>query len=219
MMNNALPVADWYVDFVSPYVHLQAEMLAREPLPVQLRCRPVLFAGLLEHWGHKGPAEIPSKRTFTYRNAVWRGARMGLTLQPPPYHPFNPLPLLRLAVALAADFDTVLRLSRFVWRDGQVADEREAWTGLLAELGAPDADERIATPAVKAALRANGEQAVGRGVFGVPTLVIGDELFWGADATDMARDWLAHASIFQSDVMRRAESLPEGVHRKALGRG
>jgi 2-hydroxychromene-2-carboxylate isomerase len=205
--------ADWYVDFISPYVHLQAEMLAREPLPVRLRVRPVLFAGLLERWGHKGPAEIPGKRTFTFRNVVWRAHRLGLTLRAPPYHPFNPLRLLRLAVVLEADFDTALALSRFVWRDGRAPDDDHAWRELTTALSVADADARIADPEVKARLRENGERAIAQGVFGVPTLVIGGQLFWGADATDMARDWLAGAPVFASEEMQRADTLPEGRHR------
>jgi 2-hydroxychromene-2-carboxylate isomerase len=210
--------ADWYVDFISPYVHLQAEMLARDPLPVRLRVRPLLFAGLLERWRHKGPAEIPGKRIFTFRNVVWRAQRLGLTLRAPPYHPFNPLRLLRLAVALDAEFDTALALSRFVWRDGNAPDDDRAWGELIAALKVPDANARIADPGVKARLRENGERAIAQGVFGVPTLVIGGQLFWGADATDMARDWLAGAPVFASDEMRRADALPEGRHRASRDR-
>jgi 2-hydroxychromene-2-carboxylate isomerase len=204
---------DWYFDFISPYAWLQAESLDRLPPGVALTCKPVLFAGLLEHWGQLGPAEIPPKRTFTYRYIVWRARQLGLHACPPPYHPFNPLPLLRLAIVLGGGRDAMLRLFRFVWSEGKLAENPESWRALVAELGVADADARIAAPEVKAQLRRNGEEAVARGVFGVPTLLIDEMLFWGADAIDMAVDYLRGDPVFGSEQMRRAGSLPEGKAR------
>lgn len=208
-----MPQVDWYFDFISPYAWLQAETLDRLPAGTVLICKPVLFAGLLEHWGQLGPAEIPPKRTFTYRYVVWRAHQLGLPVCPPPYHPFNPLALLRLAIVLGGERRSVLRLFRFVWSEGKVADDPAAWRALIEELGVPDADARVATPEVKEQLRRNGEEAVARGVFGVPALLVDGMLFWGADATDMAADYLRGDPIFASEQMRRAESLPLGRSR------
>jgi 2-hydroxychromene-2-carboxylate isomerase len=204
---------DWYFDFISPYAWLMAEGLHRLPPEAVVNCKPVLFAGLLEHWGQLGPAEIPPKRTFTYRYIVWRARQLGLHASPPPHHPFNPLPLLRLAIVLGGEREAMLRLFRFVWSEGKVADDSQAWQALTTELGVPDADIRIAAPEVKAQLRRNGEEAVARGVFGVPTLLIDEMLFWGADALDMAADYLRGDPVFASDEMRRAGLLPEGKAR------
>jgi 2-hydroxychromene-2-carboxylate isomerase len=204
---------DWYFDFISPYAWLQAETLDRLPSDAVPTCKPVLFAGLLEHWGQLGPAEIPPKRTFTYRYVVWRAHQLGLPVCPPPHHPFNPLPLLRLAIVLGCERQRMLRLFRFVWSEGKVADDPLAWRALIEELGVPDADARIAAPGVKEQLRRNGEEAVARGVFGVPTLLVDGMLFWGADATDMAADYLRGDPVFASEQMRRAESLPQGKAR------
>jgi 2-hydroxychromene-2-carboxylate isomerase len=212
-MNTARQI-DWYFDFISPYAWLQAENLRRLPAEIRVRCKPVLFAGLLEHWGQLGPAEIPAKRVFTYQYIVWKAARLGLQVRMPPVHPFNPLPLLRLAVLLADRRDAMLRLFRFVWSEGKVADDKADWQALIAELNVPDAGARIASPEVKTQLRRNGEEAVSCGVFGVPTLVIDDMLFWGADATDMALDYLTGDPVFASDEMRRAATLPAGQARQ-----
>jgi 2-hydroxychromene-2-carboxylate isomerase len=209
-----VPQVDWYFDFISPYAWLQAETLDRLPQDVMLACKPVLFAGLLEHWGQLGPAEIPPKRTFTYRYVVWRAHQLGLPACPPPSHPFNPLPLLRLAIVLGCERQKMLRLFRFVWSEGKLPDDAPAWRALIEELGVPDADARITAPEVKEQLRRNGEEAVARGVFGVPTLLVGGTLFWGADATDMAAGYLRGDPIFDSEQMRRAESLPPGKARR-----
>jgi 2-hydroxychromene-2-carboxylate isomerase len=203
----------WYFDFISPYAWLQAERFAQLPADVILQCRPVLFAGLLEHWGQLGPAEIGPKRVFTYEYIVWRAAQLGLACKLPPVHPFNPLKLLRLAVLLEADHAQALRLFRFVWSEGHVAEENDAWRALTAELGVPDAEARLGGPEVKERLRRNGEEAIAQGVFGVPTAVIDGRLFWGVDATDMLLDYLRGNAVFRSEEMQRAATLPIGKAR------
>ncbi|HZI83648.1 MAG TPA: DsbA family protein, partial [Casimicrobiaceae bacterium] len=109
-----MPSADWYFDFVSPFSYLQFELLPRFERSLRIRYRPVLFAGLLQAHGHKGPAEIPAKRRFTYRHVVWQARSLGVPLKFPAAHPFNPLPLLRLAIAADCHPEVVRRIFRFV---------------------------------------------------------------------------------------------------------
>jgi 2-hydroxychromene-2-carboxylate isomerase len=208
--------ADWYFDFISPFAYLQSERLASLAPAVRVRYRPILFAGLLEAHGQKGPAEIPAKRVFTYRFVVWQARKLGVPLKFPHEHPFNPLPLLRLAIACDCAPEAVHRIFRFVWRDGRLPDLPIEWAELVQDLGVPDAQARIALPEVKDALRRNTEEAVARGVFGVPTLAIGDALFWGVDATDMAREYAASGSRFADPEYERVANLPEGVQRAAV---
>jgi 2-hydroxychromene-2-carboxylate isomerase len=210
-----MAVADWYFDFVSPFAYLQSERLASLAPAMRIRYRPILFAGLLEAHGQKGPAEIAAKRVFTYRFVVWQARRLGITLKFPHEHPFNPLPLLRLAIACDCSPDAVHRIFRFVWRDGRLPDLPIEWAELVDDLGIADAQARIAAPEVKDALRRNTEEAVARGVFGVPTLAIGDALFWGVDATDMAREYAANGARFVDPEYERVATLPEGVQRRA----
>jgi 2-hydroxychromene-2-carboxylate isomerase len=94
--------ADWYFDVVSPYAYLQLMQFDRLPDDLEVTFKPVLFAGLLGHWEHKGPAEIPAKRRQTYRYCHWLAGKRGLPFRVPPRHPFNPLAILRLTVALGA---------------------------------------------------------------------------------------------------------------------
>ena len=208
-----MPSADWYFDFVSPFSYLQCEQLPTLERSIRIRYRPVLFAGLLAAHGHKGPAEIASKRRFTYRFVVWQAAKLGIALKFPAVHPFNPLALLRLAIVADCEPSAVRRIFRFVWRDGRLGDLPIEWAELISELDIPDAASRIASSEVKDALRKNTDDAIARGVFGVPTLAIGDELFWGVDATAMAADYVAQGCKFTDAEMTRVSSLPAGVER------
>jgi len=84
-------------------------------------------------------------------------------------------------------------------------------------LGVPDADARISTPEVKDELKANTDAAIARGVFGVPTLVMGSELFWGADATAMAADYVAAGCRYDDPEYARVATLPVGATRGEPG--
>jgi 2-hydroxychromene-2-carboxylate isomerase len=207
----AVPI-DWYFDFVSPYSYLQCERL--EPLAGSINPRPLVFAGLLSHWGHKGPAEMPSKRTFIYRQVLWIAGRDDVKLRFPPRHPFNPIRALRLAVALGAGYDVVRTIFRHIWRDGYDVDTEPGFAKLCETLGVADGEARASDPAVKDALKRNGEEAIAAGVFGVPTLAVDGQLFWGYDATDMALEYMRDPAAFLSAEMRRLDALPVGASRK-----
>jgi len=208
-------VADWYFDFVSPFAYLQSERLGSLAPSIRVRMRPVLFAAILDAHGHKGPAEIAAKRVFTYRFVVWQAKRLGIALKFPHEHPFNPLPLLRLAIACDCAPEAVHRIFRFVWRDGRLPDLPIEWAELAQDLGLADAHARIGAPEVKEALRRNTDEAIARGVFGVPTLAIGEHLFWGLDAGEMAREYAAAGGRFTDPEIERVSTLPSGATRAA----
>lgn len=203
---------DCYFDFVSPFSYFAVERLARAH-DVDVSYVPVLFAGLLKHWQHKGPAEIPSKRRFTHRYVQWLAAREGIPFRVPPAHPFNPLAVLRLAIAYDNDAHTVRKIFRCIWQEGRRPDDPDDWRALQERLNITDADNRIAQPAVKERLRRNGERALTLGVFGVPTLVVRGELFWGFDALPFALAYARDPSVLDNDEMRRLRDLPIGATR------
>jgi 2-hydroxychromene-2-carboxylate isomerase len=162
-----------------------------------------------------GPAEITPKRAFTYSQVRWRARRDGIALTIPEAHPFNPLKLLRLAIHLGGSEAIVRRLYEFVWREGHIPENAAAWAALLAELGV--AEEAIARADVKEALRINTETAIAAGVFGVPTIVIRQQLFWGSDATEMARDFLRDPASFTEDAALIAR-VPQAAQRRPPAR-
>lgn len=191
-----------------------SESLDRLPGNVTIRYRPVLFAGLLNHWKNKGPAEIPQKRRFSYRYIQWLAGRDGIPLHFPQAHPFNPLPLLRLSIALGNRPAAVREIFRFVWQQGRIPEERTAWSHLKVALDAPEADELIARSEVKAALRENVDRAIELGVFGVPTLVANGELFWGYDALDFAIHYFNDPAVLNAPEMERLDALPAAATRQ-----
>jgi 2-hydroxychromene-2-carboxylate isomerase len=205
--------AEWYFDFISPFSYLQFEAFGELPRALEITFRPVVFAGILDHLQHKGPAEIPGKRRFTYRHVQWLAKHHGIPLKFPPAHPFNPIRALRLAVALGDRREVIEKIFRFIWRDGRSTDAPTDWEALTAALGAGNADQMIADPRVKDELRANGERAIEHGVFGVPTFVVDGEVFWGFDATGMVIDYLEDPQWFKSGEIARIGDLPAAAQR------
>jgi len=202
----------WFFDFISPFAYFQFVLHNAEFKRRGFILTPVLFAGLLKHWGHKGPAEIGDKRRFTYRFSQWYAISKNISFRMPPTHPFNPLVPLRLAIAAGNDYHSILTIFNFLWRDGRSLDDEESKGELVTSLNLDMAD--LNREDVKIALKENTEQAIESGVFGVPTTVVGRELFWGSDATDMLFDYLNNPEAFDTEEMQRVSDLPYGVHRK-----
>jgi len=203
----------WVFDVISPFAYLAFPALERLPAGVTVEYVPVLFAALLQHFGQLGPAEIAAKRRFTYRFALWRARRLGLPMRMPPAHPFNPLPALRLVIAAGSDRRAVGTVLAAVFRDGRDVSDPAVIGALGAQLGVSEPLTAIGSGAVKQRLRENTDWASSHGIFGVPTLVVGQEAFWGHDAFDMALEYLEHPEAFADPAMLAADSLPVGVTR------
>ncbi|MEM8753232.1 MAG: 2-hydroxychromene-2-carboxylate isomerase, partial [Pseudomonadota bacterium] len=201
-----MPAADWFFDYVSPYPYLQLARFHELPADLVVRPRPLLFAGLLNHWGHLGPAEIPAKKLQTFRLTRHIAERRGLPFAGPPRHPFNPLALLRLTLVAGPTVETVRAIYDHVWGEGRDGQDPESVAEVAAALGVDDLSA-LDDPAVKATLRENGEAAVAAGVYGVPTFLCDGELFWGDDATDLFIAFLKNPEIFRCPPYAAAETV------------
>jgi 2-hydroxychromene-2-carboxylate isomerase len=148
----------FHFDVISPYAYLAFEQLpkALEGISHSVTYKPVLFGALLQNFGQLGPAEIAPKRTWTYRQINWLAKQQGTPLQMPASHPFNPLGLLRLAVACGKDGAcnryVAETLFRHVWQGGEEAADAERLASLIDQLKPARAPD---DPAVKAELKAN----------------------------------------------------------------
>jgi 2-hydroxychromene-2-carboxylate isomerase len=210
---------EFFFDPISPYAYLAFMQLPRalQGLSTSITYTPVLFAGLLKHWGQLGPAEIAPKRDWTFRQVAWLAHMLNVPLHMPAAHPFNPLALLRLAVACGISGHPNRRQCNaifcHVWQsaDHAAADDASRINQLTQTL-APARDP--ASDEVKAQLRHFTEQAIARGVFGVPTLAVDDKLFWGLDALPMLAAYLQGDPWFdEGGPWHVATRLGTGVQR------
>lgn len=210
----------FYLDFISPYAYLAFEKLPQALMghSYSVTYKPVLFAALLKQHGQLGPAEIASKRDWTYRQVLWLAHKHGVDLQMPASHPFNPLALLRLALACDAGGEpnryVCETVFRHVWCGGAEATDAARLQGLTQVLNpgrSPNSDE------VKVQLKANTDEALALGAFGVPTLVVDGKLFWGFDALPMLRDYLDGDVWFQGSAWDTASGVDAGAARRRTG--
>ncbi|KRC10115.1 disulfide bond formation protein DsbA [Hydrogenophaga sp. Root209] len=216
----------FHYDPISPYAFLAFERLPQALMghSVAVRYKPVLFAALLKAHGQLGPAEIPTKRNWTYRQVSWLAHHHGVQLDLPAAHPFNPLPLLRLGLACATD-DVPGETNRYVteqlfhhvWHGGLDATDPARLAELQGRLqnhmaqrdkpwNTPDSD------VVKQRLRANSDEAIELGLFGVPAMVVEGRVFWGFDALPMLRAYLDGDAWFDAQWEATADR-PQGARR------
>ncbi len=186
----------FHFDYISPYSYLAWHRLQRFAPEHRLVVdpKPTVFAGLLNEHGHKGPGEIEPKRAYMFKDCLRGAALLGVPFEPPATHPFNPLPTLRATLLEMAD-DTrtalITRLYAATWAERRDVGAREVVAGLCAEVGVPDVLDRIQAPAIKQRLLDLGREAIAHGVFGVPTMIVDGELFWGTDSFAHLRRFLA----------------------------
>lgn len=197
-------VVRFLFDYISPYAYLAwrrihalaaAHEAAVEPVPV-------LFAAFLKAHGHKGPAQIPSKRIYVFKDCLRTAAVEGIDLHPPVRHPFNPLLALRVSgLEMAPDTRRALidRLFDEVWGGGRGVEDPAVVAEHCAAVGVPDALARASAPEAKARLRAASAAGIAAGGFGVPTMCVGDELFWGFDSLPHLARTLAGADPLPRD--------------------
>ena len=207
----------FYLDFISPYAYLAFEELpqALMGLSYSVSYKPVALGVLLRHHGSLGPAEIPAKRDWTYRHVMWLAHSKGIALDMPALHPFNPMPLLRLAVGTDAqglpNRYVCETLFRHVWQGGADAVDAARLQAITTQL----APARAATDeAVKAQLKAHTDDAIALNIFGVPAFEVDGKVFWGLDALPMLRAYLEGDAWFGDAHWNAPLTLPSGLPPK-----
>ena len=214
----------FYLDFVSPYAFLAFEQFPEALVGIShsVRYQPVLLGALLKHHDQLGPAEVAPKREWLYRHVQWLAHSQGASLQLPASHPFNSLPLLRLALACSPEADpgapsryVCETIFRHVWQGGLEAVSTERLQSLTQQL-APRRELQVdaVKAQVKEQLKANTDRAIAAGVFGVPTFSVDGQLFWGLDALPMLRAFLQGDAWFDGPGWDAAARLPRGLPRQ-----
>jgi 2-hydroxychromene-2-carboxylate isomerase len=210
--------ARWYFDLISPFSYLHLKQFHRLPAGFEVEYVPVLFAGLLKHWENKGPAEVAPKRIYMYRQVAWLGRHLGIPFRMPPSHPFNSLHALRVVIAAGPTREHVEAAFDMIWKEGRDLQDPKEIAELGRRLHIKDVPVALADAAVKAKLKANTDAAIVRGVFGVPTFLLGETLFWGQDSLDIMLEYLEDPDLFDTTEMRRIRDLPVGTARKEVSK-
>ncbi len=181
---------EFMFDYLSPFAYLAWQLLPTwsDDIPnLEIKFTPVLFAGLLNHWGQKGPAEIKPKRDYVFTQCLRIATRNNIPFTLPKFHPFMPIASLRLSLLeLAGDQQAkvMAALWQAGWQEGRDLGDKVELAKILAENGiTASLLGKTNEPAMKDQLKINTQRAIEKSVFGVPTfLTQDDQLFWGLDS-------------------------------------
>lgn len=183
----------FYFDFGSPNAYLAWRILPRieERTGARFRRVPALLGGIFKATGNQSPitayADIPAKLAYEYREIERFVAKHGLReFHMNPFFPINTLMLMRGAVAAEAEGvfdDYVAAAFHHMWEAPKKMDDPATFGAAFATSGIPiDRIARVAQDsAVKERLIANTQDAVDRGIFGLPSFIVDGELYFGKD--------------------------------------
>jgi 2-hydroxychromene-2-carboxylate isomerase/predicted enzyme related to lactoylglutathione lyase len=216
----------FFFDFISPYaylawtqIHALAERHGREVVP-----RPVLFAALLDANGQKGPAEIPRKRAYTFKDAVRSARRLGVPIAAPASHPFNPLLALRVASADVSPEERralVDALFAATWQRSVDVTDPSKVSDIARGAGLDDDRliEWARSNEAKERVKKTTDEALDAGAFGVPTLVVDGELFWGLDSLPNLERLLEGKDPFEGTPSKAWPNVVSSASRRGASRG
>jgi 2-hydroxychromene-2-carboxylate isomerase len=216
---------DFYFDYLSPYAYFAWRQIVPlcDRYQVELRIHPVVFGKLLDHWGQLGPAEIPPKREFVYKYC-YRYARLhGFAFNPPKYHPFNPVHALRLSLKEVCgdrQRQVVSAIFNAGWSQGQDIGNPTELAAIVDALGLDGAAlwEKATTRETKETLKQETREGIKQGVFGVPTVIVGGQLFWGNDQLEYITLCLEGADPLDAEQVTATLARPRAIDRKAIAK-
>lgn len=207
-------------DFVSPYAYIAWTQIHRIAGTHEVQASPVLFAALLDAHGTLGPAEVEGKRIYTFKDAYRKAHKHGLPpLVPPPSHPFNPLTALRVASLPMKEPNRrklIDALFAATWATGEGIETPAKIASVANAIGLDGAKLVLSAnePESKDRVRKQTEEAIAMGAFGVPTIFVDGEMFWGVDSLPYLEDRLAGKDPTQDLSLERWKNLPATARRK-----
>ncbi len=190
---------EFFFDVGSPASYLAWTQLPRlcTQTGATLVYKPMLLGGVFQATGNASPASVPLKGRYMSKDLGRFAKRYGVTLVMNPHFPINTLTLMRAIVGIQLRqperFDAVLRaVFNAMWVDSQNLNDPALTVQVFEKAGFAAADimALVGDAEVKATLKANTEAAVQRGVFGAPTVFVGDEMFFGQDRLDFVKEAL-----------------------------
>jgi 2-hydroxychromene-2-carboxylate isomerase len=212
----------FYFDYISPFAYFawrQLPAIAKK-CNRQIEAHPVVFGKLLDHWGQLGPAEIEPKRNWLHQFCLRYAVVNGFEYNPPKYHPFNPLAALRMSLKEVSGDDQHRVISTIFesgWSRGEDLGDMPTLIALLSEqsIDGEHFGKAAVKPDVKKLLVDETALAIEKGVFGVPSIIIDDKLFWGNDQMEHIELVLAGKDPLGPDKLRVLER-PRAIDRKVF---
>jgi 2-hydroxychromene-2-carboxylate isomerase len=188
---------DFYFDFGSPAAYLAYTQLPHicADAGAALVWKPMLLGGVFQATGNRSPAEVPAKAPYMNVDLQRFARRYQVPFVHNPHFPINTLLLMRGATGMQMHqpgrFDAYVdAVFHAMWVEPRNLNDPGAVGAVLQGAGFdPAALLALAnSPEVKDRLKANTQAAVARGVFGAPTMFVGDQMFWGQDRLDFVRE-------------------------------
>jgi len=196
---DASPTLEFWFDFASPYSYLAASRIEAllSTLPIRLRWRPFLLGPIFKRRpSNPSPFQDagPEERRYRRRDVERLCERYGIPLSWPSSYPRGSILATRVAL-IASEAGWCGVFARAVFK-ANFSDDRDIATAatiadILFELQG-DADEilaRATLPETKASLVEQVDEAIAKGIFGAPSFITGEELFWGNDRLEQAIEW------------------------------
>ena len=212
----------FYFDFISPYAYFAWRKLPAlaKKYNREIEAHPVVFGKLLDKWGQLGPAEIPPKRNWLNEYCLRYAALNGFKYNPPKKHPFNPLAALRMSLKEVSGDDQLRVIDSIFkggWSHGADLGDLSTLISLLTKesIDGKSLSEKILDLNIKELLINETSFAIEKGVFGVPTIIIDDNLFWGNDQMNHIELLLDGKDPLDRERLNDQER-PRAIDRKAF---
>lgn len=164
----------------------------------QLVYQPILLGGIFKATGNASPITIAAKGRYLLQDLARYAKRYDVPLKFNPHFPINTLTLMRAVTGIQLRqperfIDFIDCLFRALWVDGRNLGDLAVVAAVLAEHGFDPAQvlELTQDEEVKDTLKHKTEEAIARGVFGAPSLFVGQQLFFGQDRLDFVREALS----------------------------
>ncbi|CAM3291271.1 2-hydroxychromene-2-carboxylate isomerase [Pseudomonas fluorescens] len=191
---------EFFFDLGSPATYLaytQLPALCAET-GTQLVYQPMLLGGVFKATGNASPITVPAKGRYTFNDLARYAKRYNVTLKFNPHFPINTLVLMRAVTGIQLRqperFQAFIDcLFRAIWVEGRNLGDPAGVAAVLTEAGF-DPDEVLALAndeRTKTALKDKTEEAIQRGVFGAPSMFVGNDMFFGQDRLDFVREALS----------------------------
>ena len=219
----ALKSIHFYFDYISPYAYFAWHKLPSiaKKFNCLIEVHPVVFGKLLDKWGQLGPAEIPPKKKWLNEYCLRYAAINKIEYNPPKKHPFNPLASLRMSLKAVSGINQLQVIDTIFkggWGQGKDLGDLATLISLLEKksIDGKYLGEQVSKNYVKKLLINETNSAIEKGIFGVPSIIIDDNLFWGNDQIEYIELLLAGKDPLDKKKLNAHEARSRGIDRKAL---